>query len=453
MVALVSALVVPSLVTVPSAGATTPSSAKPAGARSGALTPPPVSDPRLATALENVPVSSPYYYEAAKRYGADWRTLTATRALERSLQARLVILGTAEARLVAEIYVAARREQKSQDRLRELSRELSSLAVSEYVAEGSNADDLSALDPARASATQASHVLVDIVSQTRLTDVAVNEAIVHSTGAARRTDQASLTDVRRRQAAATADLATAQRDEASEVAEVDRDRSEVADTRLTAQVTGTDLLLIALNAAWKAAATMGTEDPGCHLPWAAITGIGRVESENGLYGDDSLSAAGEEAHPIIGIALDGTNNTQLVPDTDGGALDHDPTYDRAVGPMQVLPSAWRRYGRDGDDDGTKDPQNIYDAMLTAGVMLCRYGSLATDAGLRTAFYHYNPSQAYVDEVLTNTHEYRDLGDPPGRVTTSARLCTTCGQGCRQPGGSWGRSGKVWGQPWGSRERA
>ncbi len=369
------------------------------------LPPPPVSDARLANALDNVAVSSPYYYEAAHRYADDWRTLTTTRGLEQSLGNELVVLSVVAARLVSEIDVATRRERKSEDRLAALRGQLSSLAVSEYMAEGSSTDDLSALDPATASTTQASHVLVDIVSGTRLTDVEVNEAIVTSTSATRRTDGASLADVQQRQAAASSSLATARQDEAAEVAQVGRDRTAVADTRLTARVDGTDLILVALNAAWRAAATMTTVDPGCHLAWPDITGVGRVESRNGLYGDDSLSADGEEAHPIIGIRLDGTNGTQVVHDTDHGTLDHDTSFDRAVGPMQVLPSSWRIYGRDGNGDGSIDPQNIYDAMLTAGVMLCRYGSLATDAGLRTAFFHYNPSQSYIDEVLTYTHAY------------------------------------------------
>jgi membrane-bound lytic murein transglycosylase B len=101
-----------------------------------------------------------------------------------------------------------------------------------------------------------------------------------------------------------------------------------------------------------------------------------------------------------------------VRDTDGGALDGDATYDHAVGPMQLLPSAWRRYGRDGNGDGKEDPQNMYDAAAAAAVMLCRYGPLDTDAGLRTTFFHYNPSNAYVDEVLGYTHDYATFAIPP-----------------------------------------
>lgn len=54
-------------------------------------------------------------------------------------------------------------------------------------------------------------------------------------------------------------------------------------------------------------------------------------------------------------------------DTDRGSLDRDPTYDRAVGPMQFIPGTWRRVGVDANGDGVKDPQDIGDAATAAAV--------------------------------------------------------------------------------------
>jgi len=34
--------------------------------------------------------------------------------------------------------------------------------------------------------------------------------------------------------------------------------------------------------------------------------------------------------------------------TDGGLMDRDTAYDRAVGPMQFLPGTWRAVGTDAD---------------------------------------------------------------------------------------------------------
>ncbi len=48
-----------------------------------------------------------------------------------------------------------------------------------------------------------------------------------------------------------------------------------------------------------------TTDPGCHLTWATLAGIGRVESDHGRFGGATLLPNGEESKPIIGVPLDG----------------------------------------------------------------------------------------------------------------------------------------------------
>ena len=53
---------------------------------------------------------------------------------------------------------------------------------------------------------------------------------------------------------------------------------------------------------------------------------------------------------IFGIALDGSHHTAVVRDTDGGQYDGDTTWDRAVGPMQFIPSTWSLVGVDGDSE-------------------------------------------------------------------------------------------------------
>jgi membrane-bound lytic murein transglycosylase B len=41
---------------------------------------------------------------------------------------------------------------------------------------------------------------------------------------------------------------------------------------------------------------------------------------------------------------------QAIVDTEQGRYDRDTRWDRAVGPMQFLPSTWRTWGVDGDSD-------------------------------------------------------------------------------------------------------
>jgi len=153
-------------------------------------------------------------------------------------------------------------------------------------------------------------------------------------------------------------------------------------------------------AAYQAAArTMATEQSSCHLPWALLAGIGRIESGHAEGGN--LDATGRARTPIIGPKLDGTGNFARIMDSDGGLWDGDPKYDRAVGPMQFLPDTWRGVGRDANGDGTPDPENINDAALGAAVYLCAGGGdLATRNGLLAAVYRYNRSWEYVSMVLT-----------------------------------------------------
>jgi hypothetical protein len=90
-----------------------------------------------------------------------------------------------------------------------------------------------------------------------------------------------------------------------------------------------------------------------------------------------------------------------IPDSDGGRWDGDTAWDRAVGPMQFIPSTWRSLGRDGNDDGVADPNNLFDSAVSAAAYLCLSvdGSLSDPAVLRQAIYNYNHSWPYVDAVL------------------------------------------------------
>ena len=112
---------------------------------------------------------------------------------------------------------------------------------------------------------------------------------------------------------------------------------------------------------------------------------------------------------ILGPRLDGSvAGTAVIRDTDGGALDLDPTYDRAVGPMQFLPGTWRLFASDGNADGRSDPHNVYDAALAAGRYLCASGGdLRTPTGLATAVLSYNYSTTYLSAVLAWGLAYRD----------------------------------------------
>jgi membrane-bound lytic murein transglycosylase B len=179
---------------------------------------------------------------------------------------------------------------------------------------------------------------------------------------------------------------------------------------------------VALAAYQRAQTVINAADPSCHLPWELVAAIGRVESDHGRAGGNRLTNQGVATPGIYGLALDGSHGTTLIRDTDAGQYDHDTKYDRAVGPMQFIPSTWSIVGVDADNDGQRNPQDIYDASLASAVYLCSGSDdLSTDAGDRSAVFRYNHSQQYVDLVLAIMHAYQSgdfMSVPNGTTTTS-----------------------------------
>ena len=115
-----------------------------------------------------------------------------------------------------------------------------------------------------------------------------------------------------------------------------------------------------------------------------------------------------------------------IPDSDGGRWDGDTTWDRAVGPMQFLPGTWRSLGRDGNGDRVADPNNLFDAAVSAAGYLCLSGGdLSDPARLRQAVYGYNHSWAYVDAVLGWARLYQG-GVATGPPVPSGTAPTTAG---------------------------
>lgn len=155
----------------------------------------------------------------------------------------------------------------------------------------------------------------------------------------------------------------------------------------------------ALSAYAGAAIRVSETRPECGIGWNTLAGIGAVESRHGTYGGSQVSVTGLVEPPIIGVPLNGSDGFLAIPDTDGGALDGDTEWDRAVGPMQFIPETWAKYGQDANFDGVADPHQIDDAVQTAAVYLCeRGGDLTSDDGWATAIAAYNLPAAYARDV-------------------------------------------------------
>ena len=192
---------------------------------------------------------------------------------------------------------------------------------------------------------------------------------------------------------------------------------------------------VAVTAYQRAAGVLGSIKPGCGIDWAVLGAIGRVESNHARFGGNVLDASGIARPGIIGIPLDGSRGTARITDSDGGALDRDAVFDRAVGPMQFIPTSWSVAGRDGDGDGVANPQSLTDAVTGAGVLLCSGGTdLRQPGAAYRAVLRYNHSDSYVRTVLSIADAYRrGVTVVPMSAIPAAR--PAAGSGSATPDGS------------------
>ncbi|MDH6181999.1 membrane-bound lytic murein transglycosylase B [Microbacteriaceae bacterium SG_E_30_P1] len=147
--------------------------------------------------------------------------------------------------------------------------------------------------------------------------------------------------------------------------------------------------------------------PGCGIGWNTLAGIGYAESDHGRHGGATFEENGHVSPKIFGVPLDGTT-TEEIPDTDGGEFDETADIDRAIGPMQLIPSSWRSFPSDGNGDGVPDPHNIYDAAVAAANYLCRAsGDFTTREGWAAGVAAYNSAGSYTGIVATAAQSYYD----------------------------------------------
>ncbi|MEV0961235.1 bifunctional lytic transglycosylase/C40 family peptidase [Streptomyces sp. NPDC049910] len=92
----------------------------------------------------------------------------------------------------------------------------------------------------------------------------------------------------------------------------------------------------------------------------------------------------------------------------------------AVGPMQFLPSTFNAYAHPVPPGGKNPPTpwDPVDAVHAAARLLCANGAQG-GRNLRRAIWHYNHSDAYVDEVLKIASEYGAASPAPNQAAARA----------------------------------
>ncbi|MEU5782636.1 lytic murein transglycosylase [Micromonospora lupini] len=144
----------------------------------------------------------------------------------------------------------------------------------------------------------------------------------------------------------------------------------------------------------------------CALSWTTLAAIGQVESGHGSANGARLGSDGKALPQIIGLPLDGNGGRMRIIDTDRGLLDKDSTFDRAIGPMQFIPTTWQEIGADADNDGVKDPHDLDDAALAAGNYLCKGGrNLSIPGDWWNAILSYNDVRRYAQAVYNTADRY------------------------------------------------
>jgi len=170
-------------------------------------------------------------------------------------------------------------------------------------------------------------------------------------------------------------------------------------------VPGTDMSLVVIDAYFRASIQMAERRSGCGISWDQLAGVGLIESRHGSYGGNTVGQDGRTSGEILGPVLDG-DPFAAIADSEGGALDGNTEWDRAVGPMQFIPTSWEIYGLDGNADGVRDPHNLYDAAYAAAEHLCRgYTGIQNDGVYRRALLGYNRSAVYGSDVMAARRNY------------------------------------------------
>lgn len=143
--------------------------------------------------------------------------------------------------------------------------------------------------------------------------------------------------------------------------------------------------------------TLRREQPGCHLSWVTLAGIGKASSDHGRYGGNHLGPDGVESRPLGPAPLQGAAG--------------EPAAEQRGGPMQLTQQEFKHAG---------NIQAIDDTAIAAGRVLCAKGTdLQAGQDWWTAIAGYRDSPLFRQQVLGNAQLYATLSLAPATASTPA----------------------------------
>jgi Peptidase family M23/Transglycosylase SLT domain len=164
------------------------------------------------------------------------------------------------------------------------------------------------------------------------------------------------------------------------------------------------------------------------LDWTLLAAIGAVETNHGQHAGAAIDPGTGEARPwIFGPALNGQNHTAAIPIKRwSGWWGLTGPWQRAVGPMQFLPTTFDAHAVDADQDGTTNPHDIDDAAATTANFICTSAGERVD-GTTDVARIYNPGDADNYAARLDAERQRIIdADRTGAGEIAATLCPVAG---------------------------
>ncbi|MBN1380423.1 MAG: lytic murein transglycosylase [Deltaproteobacteria bacterium] len=117
-----------------------------------------------------------------------------------------------------------------------------------------------------------------------------------------------------------------------------------------------------------------------------------------LYEAETVDRARRRAEWALGELY---HLAQIAQELEIDPLDIKGSFSGALGPAQFIPSTFRAYGIDGDEDGRCNPFDMTDAKLSMAHYLQKSGwsEKASSEQKRRAVWHYNRSSVYVNTIM------------------------------------------------------